>query len=61
MRQLLAQTIVECRAGKIDPKVANTIAYLGTAFMNAVELADLEERLAALEQKQPARPGPRVQ
>ena len=52
MRQLLASTIVETRSGRIDPKVANTIAYLGTAFMNACELADLEARLQALEAKQ---------
>jgi hypothetical protein len=48
---LMAQTIVEVRSGKVDPKVANSISYLGTGFLKAFELVDLEARLAALEKQ----------
>lgn len=30
LRDMLAQSIVEVRAGKVDPKVANSISYLGS-------------------------------
>jgi hypothetical protein len=49
MQMLLAQTIVEVRSGKMDPRVANTIAYLGTAFLSALETWELENRVQALE------------
>lgn len=48
---LMAQTIVEVRSGKVDPRVANSISYLGAGFLKAVELVDLEARLAALEKQ----------
>jgi hypothetical protein len=47
----MAQTIVEVRSGKVDPRVANSISYLGAGFLKAVELVDLEARLAALEKQ----------
>jgi len=46
---LMAQTIVEVRSAKIDPRVANSISYLGAGFLKAVELVDLDNRLKALE------------
>ena len=49
MQMLLAQTIVEVRSGKMDPRVANTIAYLGTSFLSALETWELENRLQTLE------------
>jgi hypothetical protein len=49
LRDLLAQSIVEIRTGRLDPKLANSISYLGTGFLRAVEVSDLESRLAALE------------
>jgi hypothetical protein len=48
---LLAESIVETRSGKLDPKLANSIAYLGTGFLRAIEVSDLEARLRALEEK----------
>ena len=48
LRDLLAQSIVEIRAGKLDPKLANSISYLGTGFLRALEVSDLETRLLAL-------------
>lgn len=37
LRDMLAQSIVEVRAGKMDPKVANSISYLAASFLRAVE------------------------
>jgi hypothetical protein len=51
LRDLLAQSIVEIRAGSLDPKLANSISYLGAGFLRAVEVADMEERLAKLEKQ----------
>jgi len=45
LRDLLAQAIVEVRAGKLDPKLANSISYLGTGFLRAIEVGDLQEKL----------------
>jgi hypothetical protein len=49
LRDLLAQSIIEIRTGKLDPKLANSISYLGSGFLRAVEFSDLESRLAVLE------------
>jgi len=49
LRELLAQSIIEIRTGKLDPKLANSISYLGAGFLRALEVADLENRLLALE------------
>ena len=49
LRDLLAQLIIEIRAGKLDPKLANSISYLGTGFLRAIEVADLQARVDELE------------
>lgn len=46
---LLAQSLIEVREGKADPKLANSISYLGTALLRALEVADLQKRVQALE------------
>ena len=51
LKDLLAQSIVEIRSGRLDPKLANSISYLGAGFLRAVEVADVEERLAELEKQ----------
>jgi hypothetical protein len=51
LRDLLAQSIIEIRAGKLDPKLANSISYLGAGFLRAVEVADLQARLEELERE----------
>lgn len=51
LRDLLAQSIVEIRAGLLDPRLANSISYLGTGFLRALEMADIESRLDKLEQQ----------
>lgn len=52
LRDLLAQCIVDVRTGAMDPKLANSISYLGTGFLRAVEIADVEGRLKSLEAEQ---------
>jgi hypothetical protein len=47
---LLARTLAEVRAGRLDPKIASCIFYGCSSFLKATELSELEERLAALEQ-----------
>ena len=49
LRDLLGQSIVEIRNGTLDPKLANSISYLGVGLLRAIEVADLESRLKALE------------
>jgi hypothetical protein len=49
LRDLLAQSIIEIRAGKLDPRLANSISYLGTGFLRAIEVADLQARMDELE------------
>ncbi len=49
LRNLLAQSIVEIRSGKLDPRIANCISYLGTGFLKALELSDIEKRVERLE------------
>lgn len=49
LQALLGQSIVEVRGGKLDTKVANAIACLATGFFRAIEVSDLEARVAALE------------
>jgi hypothetical protein len=49
LRELLAQSIIEIRTGKLDPKLANSISYLGAGFLRALEVSDLETRLLSLE------------
>lgn len=47
---LLADTIDEVKAGKIDPRVANAVGYLSGVMLKALEFDAFEERLAALEE-----------
>jgi hypothetical protein len=46
---LLTKTINDVRTGRLDPKLANCIGYLGGILVRAFEVSDLEKRLAMLE------------
>jgi hypothetical protein len=54
LRDLLAESIIEIRAGKLDPRVANALGYLGASYLRALEVSDIETRLDALELTQRA-------
>ena len=43
---------VELRIRKLDPKLANSINYLGTCFLRAIEVADIQARLESLVRQQ---------
>jgi len=48
LRDLLAESIIEIRTGKMKSKMANALGYLGSSFLHALEVADLESRLEKL-------------
>jgi len=52
LRELLAESIIEIRAGKLDPRVANALGYLGASYLRALEVSEIESRLDALEAHQ---------
>jgi hypothetical protein len=49
LADLIAQSLIEVREGKVNSKVANAISYLGNAYLQALEVAEIEVRLQALE------------
>jgi hypothetical protein len=49
LRDLLAQSIIEIRTGKMDPKMANALGYIGSSYLRALEVADIESRLEKME------------
>ena len=51
VKRMLAETMAEIRAGRMDPKLGSTLGYLGTALLRAFELAEIEQRLERLEQR----------
>ena len=48
VRNMLSQAMADVRAGKLDPKIANSMTLIANALLKAFELADLEERMARL-------------
>lgn len=46
---LLSDTIHQVRTGHLDPKVANCVGYLSGILLKAIEVGQIEERLAAME------------
>jgi hypothetical protein len=51
LQDLLAHSIIEIRNGALDPRLANSISYLGSGFLRALEVSSLEKRLEALERR----------
>jgi hypothetical protein len=50
--ELLAESMVEIRHGKLDPRVANALGYLSASYLRALEVSELEARFNALERAQ---------
>jgi hypothetical protein len=48
VRDALANTMAQVHARKMDTRTANALAYLATSLLRAIEVSDLESRLAAL-------------
>src|SRR5664279_1677465 len=49
VKRILAETMAEIRAGRMDPKLGSTLGYLGMGLLRAFEVADFEQRLERLE------------
>jgi hypothetical protein len=49
VRDAFANTMAQVHARRMDPRTANALAYIATSLLRAIEVADLEGRLAALE------------
>jgi hypothetical protein len=49
VKALFAQSILEIRAGQLDPRSANAIAYLGAGFLRALEVSEIESQLITME------------
>ena len=45
----LADSVNQLRRGQLDPRVANSMAYLTSVLLRALEQGPMEERLAKLE------------
>jgi hypothetical protein len=54
LRDLLAESMIEIRTGRLDPRIANALGYLGASYLRALEVSDLESRLEALDMTQRA-------
>jgi hypothetical protein len=50
-RDLLAQSIVELRAGQLDTRIATSICSLVTEFLRCLEICTIEETVEPLEQE----------
>jgi hypothetical protein len=49
VRDALAKTMAQVHARKMDTRTANALAYIATSLFRAIEVADLETRLVAIE------------
>ena len=49
VRDALANTMAQVHARRMDPRTANTLAYLAMSLLRAIEVSDIEQRLGALE------------
>jgi hypothetical protein len=50
-RDLLGETAAAVRNSELDPRLATAVAYVCGALLKAIQLADLERKLEALERK----------
>lgn len=51
VKRMLAETMAEIRAGRMDPKLGSTLGYLGMSLLRAFEVAELEQRVERLEHR----------
>jgi hypothetical protein len=49
VKDVIAATMSDVRSGRLEPKIGTAIAYMGTALLKAIETAELEGRIEALE------------
>ena len=51
VRDLLAQSMVELRAGQLDPRIAPSICCLAAEFLKTLEVCTIEEVIEPLERE----------
>jgi len=51
VRDLLAQSMVELRAGELDPRIASSICCLVAEFLKTLEVCTIEEVIEPLERE----------
>ena len=51
VRDLLAQSIVEVRAGQLDPRIAASICSLAAEFVKTLEVSTIEDAVERLERE----------
>jgi len=49
VKRILGETLLKVRRGKLDPKLANTIANVGKALADIIRASELEPRMIRLE------------
>jgi hypothetical protein len=49
VRDALANTMAQVHTRQIDTRTANALVYVATSLLRAIEVSELESRLAALE------------
>jgi hypothetical protein len=54
IQDTIRECIGEVRAGKLDPEVSRAVAQLAGVFFRGVEIVELEQRIAAIEERQRA-------
>jgi hypothetical protein len=57
VKNLLAQSMADVRAKKLDPRIASTLTYMAGALLKAIESTDIQQRLRCLEEERRARAG----
>lgn len=50
-RDLLAQSMIELRAGQLDPRIATALGSLVPVFLTCLEMCTIEETVEPLEQE----------
>jgi len=57
VRDLLAQSMVELRAGELDPRIVSSMCCLVAEFLKALEHCTIEEVIEPLEKERAQAPG----
>lgn len=60
VRRFFRWLLLEVKKGRVDSKKANSLAFIGGHLLRAIEVADLEQRIAAIEAEQDGGSGDRT-
>ena len=60
VRRFFRWLLLEVKRGRMDSKKSNSLAFIGGHLLRAIEVADLERRIAAIEAQDGAGQGDRT-